>query len=183
MRARDPVVDEVIYARDPLHLRVFISSEMRSGELEKARRAAAAAISETGFHNPWWWERNGIAGQHCSEAMCLGNARTSDYLVLILGSTITDITRREYLAAREAGATLIIFGPKGCDRDAEAKAFFDEAAKDTTYGSYTSMADLKQRIIDALVFHTVRVNRESQLSKRQVSLNGVGADLTIGGAM
>ena len=176
------VRDEVIYARDPLHLRVFISSEMRTGELTKARRATAAAISETGFHNPWWWEKNGIAGQTCAEAICLGNARTSDYLILILGSQITDITRAEFLAAKESSATVIIFGPMGCDRGPEAKKFFDEEAREATYGEYSSMADLKQRIFDSLVAHAVRTKREGQLVKQQVSLEGVGTDLHVGGA-
>jgi hypothetical protein len=177
------VYDEVIYARDPLRLRVFISSEMRSGELAKARKAAAAAITETGFHNPWWWEKNGIAGQTCGEAMCLGNARTSDYLILILGTRITDITRREYLAAKEAAATVIIFGPKGCERDQDSKRFFDEEAREATYGEYSSMADLKQRILESLVAGAVRANRERQLHKRHVSLEGIGQDLRVGGAM
>ena len=177
------VYEEVIYARDPLRLRVFISSEMRSGELARARKAAAAAIAETGFHNPWWWEKNGIAGQTCGEAVCLGNARTSDYLILILGTRLTDITRREYFAAKDNAVTVIIFGPKNCNRDEEARKFFDEEAREATYGEFSSMADLKQRIFDSLVASAVRAKRERQLHKKQVSLDGVGQDLQVGGAM
>ena len=69
-------------------------------QLSKERVAVAAAISELGAHQPWWWERDGIAGEYCSEAMCLGHASTSEFLILILGSTLTEITRKEFFAAK-----------------------------------------------------------------------------------
>ena len=52
------------------------------------------------------------------------HARTSDYLILVLGETLTEVTRDEYLAAKQAAAAVIIFVPVDCERDEEAEAFF-----------------------------------------------------------
>jgi hypothetical protein len=169
--------DEVLYGRPQRHVKVFISSEMRSGELSNERAAVAAAISEMGAHRPWWWEKDGVAGEYCAEAMCLGHASTSEFLILILGSTLTDITRKEFLAAKDASATTIIFGPKGCVRDRRAKRFFKEQGDASTYGEYVSIADLKRRVQDSLYSAMVRAVREHQLSRREVSLQGIGLDL------
>jgi hypothetical protein len=172
--------EEVLFGRPQRHVKVFISSEMRSGELSRERAAVAAAISEMGAHQPWWWEKDGIAGEYCAEAMCLGHASTSEFLILILGTTLTDITRMEFLAARHASATTIIFGPKGCVRDRKAKKFFKEQSDVNTYGDYASIADLKRRVQDSLYAAMVRAVRENQLTRREVSLQGVGTDLQVG---
>jgi hypothetical protein len=174
--------DEVLFGRPQRHVKVFVSSEMRTGELSKERAAVAAAISEMGAHQPWWWENDGIAGEYCAEAMCLGHAGTSEFLILILGTTLTDITRKEFLAAKRASATTIIFGPKRCVRDRKAKKFFKEQGDVSTYGEYASIADLKRRVQDSLYSAMVRAVRENQLNRREISLQGVGTDLQVGGA-
>lgn len=167
--------DEVIFGRPPGHMRVFISSEMRSGELLEARKAIAEAVTETGLHQPWWWEEHGVAGEFCAEAMCLGNARTSEYLILILGSKLTDITRKEYLEAKKAGASVFVFMPKGAKRNRAAQKFFREevSTPNFAYGVYSSSADLRSRVLDSLKTHAVRAIREYQLGRR-ISLDGVG---------
>ena len=170
--------EEVIYGRPATHVRVFISSEMRSGELKDAREAVAEAVAETGFHQPWWWEQDGVAGEFCAEATCVGNAKTSEYLVLILGSRLTEITRKEYFATKDAGGTVIIFMPRGVKRNRAAQKFFREEVQTSkfAYGEYSSHADLRSRVLDSLKHHFARALREYQMV-RKVSLDGVGQNL------
>ena len=63
---------------------------------------AAAIVAIDGFRNaePWAWERNARAGAYCSVAICVGQARTCDLLVLILGSDLSEITEQEYRQRR-----------------------------------------------------------------------------------
>ena len=175
--------EEVIYGRPATHVRVFISSEMRSGELKSARKAVAEAVAETGFHQPWWWEKDGVAGEFCAEATCVGNAKTSEYLVLILGSRLTEITRKEYFATKDAGGTVIVFMPHGVKRNRVAQRFFRDEVKasNCAYGEYSSHADLRSRVLDSLKQHFARALREYQIV-RKVSLNGVGEKLEGGAA-
>lgn len=158
---------------------MFVSSEMRSGSLSDARLAVAEAIEESGFHDAWYWERDGHAGPFSSRPVCIGQAETSDYLILVLGETLTEVTRDEYFAAKGAAAAVIIFVPSDCKRDAEAEAFFQAEATAVVYGKYRSPADLKGRVLKALQAHAVRTLREHQLD-RQLLVSDVAAQLTAG---
>lgn len=101
--------------------------------------------------------------------MCIGQAETSDYLILLLGETLTEVTRDEYFAAKGAAAVVIIFVPSTCQRDAEAEAFFQAEATTVTYGTYRSPADLKSRVLKSLQAHAVRILRERQLDRQLVT--------------
>jgi len=142
---------------------------MRSGQLSDARLAVAEAIEESGFHEAWYWERDGHAGPFSSRPVCIGQAETSDYLILLLGETLTEVTRDEYFAAKGAAAVVIIFVPSTCQRDAEAEAFFQAEATTVTYGTYRSPADLKSRVLKSLQAHAVRILRERQLDRQLVT--------------
>ncbi len=162
--------DDLVFGR-PQSLKVFVSSEMRSGRLSEVRIAVAEAIEESGFHHAWYWERDGHAGPFSSRPVCIGNARTSDYLILVLGETLTEITRDEYYAAKGEAAAVIIFVPQDCERDEEAETFFQAEATTVTYGKYSSPADLKVRVLDALRTHAVRSLRERQLGRQSLLAN------------
>lgn len=162
--------DDIVFGR-PESLKVFVSSEMRSGRLGEARIAVAQAIEESGFHHAWYWERDGHAGPFSSRRTCIGHARTSDYLILVLGETLTEITRDEYYAAKEEAATVIIFVPQDCERDEEADAFLQAEAMTVTFGKYVSLADLQGRVLKALQAHAVRALRERQLDRQYLLSN------------
>ena len=96
---------------------------------------------------------------------------------LVLGETLTEVTRDEYFAAKGAAAVVIIFVPSACQRDAEAEAFFQAEATTVTYGKYRSPADLKSRVLKALQAHAVRTLRERQLD-RQLLITNPATQLT-----
>lgn len=75
---------------------------MRGGGLARERAVAIDAIDGAAIHRARAWERDAHAGPYCSEAVCLGHARMSDALVLLVAEDLTPITRREYLAAKAA---------------------------------------------------------------------------------
>lgn len=152
---------------------MFVSSEMRSGLLSEARVAVAEAIEESGFHDAWFWERDGHAGPFSSRPVCIGHAETSDYLILVLGETLTEITRDEYFAAKAAAAAVFIFVPSECARDANAEEFFQAEAASVIYGKYRSPADLKSRVLSSLQSHIVRILRERQSDRQLRFSDGV----------
>lgn len=160
------VRDELLFGR-PEKLKVFVSSEMRSKRLAAERVAAAAAAEELGVHFAWYWERDANAGPYSSENVCLGQARTSDCLVLILGEILTDITRREYFEARDAGAGCFIFAKVGCMRDDDAALFLSEQRnrENVTSKSFETVADLRTAVVRSLLMYTVQAQRRYQMAR------------------
>lgn len=156
--------DELLFGRPP-KLKVFISSEMRSKNLEDERLAAADAVEEGRFHFAWYWERDANAGPFSSEVVCLGQARTSDCLILILGETLTPITRSEYFQAQEAGASCFIFTKVRCTRDPEAEAFLVQERQHAIYKNFETAGDLRSAILDALLTHAVQAARRDQMAR------------------
>lgn len=171
--------EELIFGRPSMSAKVFVSSEMRSGELAAERLAAAEAIAETGFHHSWTWENDGYASEFCAKGLCIGNAETSDYLILILGRKLTPVTREEYFAAKVNLVPTIVFARTGCTRTRAAQKFVDEEASNSSYGEFGSSADLKRRIVESLKSHFARTLRERQYQRR-VSLGGVRGALDEG---
>lgn len=158
------VRDELLFGR-PTKLKVFISSEMRSKNLERERLAAADAVEEVGIHFAWYWERDANAGPFSSEVVCLGQARTSDCLILILGETLTSITRSEYLEAQGAGASCFIFTKVGCTRDSDSEEFLARERKHAIYKNFETAGDLRSAVIDALLTHAVQAARRDQMAR------------------
>jgi hypothetical protein len=91
---------EILYGRDAEALRVFISSRM-NGSLDDERAAVVEAISTFPTHRAWAWENDAPAGALHSENECIGYARSSDELVLLLATDLTPITEAEYQAAKK----------------------------------------------------------------------------------
>jgi hypothetical protein len=111
LKDADEVGAEVLYGRSAT-LRVFISSEMRTGRLRRERLAVASVVDKHPDAEPWLWERNARAGRYSSFEVCVGTARTSDILLLILADELTDVTEAEWRAAKDGGANCALFAKR-----------------------------------------------------------------------
>ncbi|MCW2961851.1 MAG: hypothetical protein JWM90_2238 [Thermoleophilia bacterium] len=141
-----------LYERHSTELKVFISSQMRGLVLDDERKRAVSTVSGlTGFR-PWSWEQDATAGPYCSEGMCIGNARASDALVLILSEELTPVTRKEYEAAIRNQVQCFIFLKHGCSLTEGARNFVEaQQRSDTTTEVFKSLDDLEARITRALL--------------------------------
>ncbi len=155
-----------LYSR-PLEPKIFISSEMRSKTLSEERVSAATAVESTGRARAWYWERDSLAGPYSSESVCLGQAKTSDGLILLVTDSITQIVRDEYLAAHNAGAPCFVFLKAIADRDAETVSFVtDVRNQGHVTVSFDNTEDLFKKIVNAINHHFTWTWREGLLSAR-----------------
>lgn len=170
--------DELLFGR-PERLKVFVSSEMRTKALEAERVAAAEAVEGSGFHFAWYWERDATAGPYCSEGVCLGHARTSDCLILLLGTDLTPITHKEYLEAKAAGAACFLFVHSGMQLSSHASDFLKKEAEHVIYKKFGSPQELRTVVTQALLQHAVQAARRDQMERRsfmgspQISSSGI----------
>lgn len=159
-------VDDILYER-PEKLKVFVSSQMRGNVLNSERQAAAKAIEKTGFAFAWLWENDACAGPYSSEAVCLGHARTSDGLVLILAKQLTPITQKEYETADVAGVPCYIFLKQGSRRDLKADRFIKNVrAKATTTVNFKGLSELETQVTRALFRYAADSIRERKLETK-----------------
>ncbi len=148
-------VDDILYER-PVKQKVFVSSQMHGGALVNERQAAAKAINDTGFAFAWLWENDACAGPYSSEEICLGHARTSDGLVLILAKRLTPITRKEYEEADNAGVPRYVFLKQGTIRSPQVNLFVKKIrAKATTTANFNNLSELETQIKAALYRYAV----------------------------
>jgi tetratricopeptide (TPR) repeat protein len=160
---------ELIFGR-PDRLKVFVSSKMAGGALNAERRASRDVIDGFPTMRAWLWERDAVAGTFYSEEECVGNAATSDALVLILEDELTPVTRKEYRAAKHAGSHRIILLRTGIERSAELRRFIErERRHDAVTASYANTSELATRLFQALRELGVRPVRERMLRLRQAS--------------
>lgn len=139
---------------------------MRGGTLDAERRAAIAAIDSMSIAAAWAWEKDAQPGAYCAEGLCVGHARTSDVLILILGSDLTPTTEKEYHAAAEAQAQRIILVKDGVRRRRAAKDFLEsERATVATTKNFQNLSELRSHIIEALKCHAVQSSRHAQLAR------------------
>lgn len=138
---------------------------MKGGPLKAEREMAVHAIESTSLAHAWCWERQARAGEFCAEGVCIGHARTSDGLVLILGDTLTPITRKEYLAAGDAHAARFILIQDGVDRDHDAREFIRRERSRAITKNFANLAELQKHIVDALNYHAVNSARQQQLAR------------------
>jgi len=135
--------------------------------LHAERQAAADAIESTGFHRAWYWERDAHAGPYSSERLCVGTAATSDGLVLILASKLTRVTLMEYQAAYERGAPCFIFIKQGVRRAPDVNDFITkERRRGAVTVPFSSLEELRSRIVSALRAHAVGAGRRHSLEVR-----------------
>lgn len=137
-------MDDILYER-PKKLKVFVSSQMRGKVLINERQATAKAINETGFAFAWLWENDACTGPYSSEAICLGHARTSEGLVLILAKHLTPVTQKEYEAADNTGVPRYVFLKQGTRHDPQA----------TTTGNFNNISELETQVKSALYRYAV----------------------------
>lgn len=140
---------EVSFGR-PESLKVFVSSVMRDGSLASERAATADVVDEFPGMEPWLWERNASAGPYSSVSVCLGQARTSDILVLIVGDDITDITEREWRAAQENGAACVLLRKASSSPSAKLAAFIEAERGHGIDAEFAEDEDLRRELSKAL---------------------------------
>ena len=144
----------------PSTFKIFISGKMRGGPLREERVAAAEAVESTQFAHAWYWERDANAGPYSSEGVCVGHARTSDGLILILGRTLTDITRAEFRAAHLAGAPCYIFTQSFANQDKAVRKFVKDNRDDAITAPFGNLSELRTQITGALIQFVVGAGRE-----------------------
>lgn len=159
------LADERVYGRGD-HLKVFISSEMRSGKLSKHRLAAVKAVEGLPRHHAWHWERDGSIGSYSALPECVRHAGTSDVLILILGSNLTPTTHSEYMEAVAQGAICCIFVLEGVRQHQEVKDFIKERREDSSYRKFRTEADLRTLVVKALLDALFRDMRRQSVGRR-----------------
>lgn len=158
-----PDAAELLYGRSD-YIRVFISSEMRSGTLAAERLAAAAVVDEHPDSEAWLWERSADAGRYSSLELCVNAAKTSDVLILILGDDLTDVTKAEWDAARSIGANCALLTKANSTRTPRAEAFIAAQRVDSVDVEFSTIEDLR-----AAVARTLRRNSTSAARQRQLA--------------
>ena len=158
-------VSDELYARPP-KLKIFVSSQMAGFVLDAERQAAVKAIESTGFAAPWSWEHDAHAGPYSAEGVCLGHARTSDGLVLIIATDLTPMTRREYQEAYRAGAPCYIFLKEGTIRSPGAAQFVEDERTRAVTTNFGNDSELRTLITRALWGFSNRAVREKILRSR-----------------
>jgi tetratricopeptide (TPR) repeat protein len=175
---------ELIFGRSS-QLKVFVSSKMAGGALKPERQAAVRKIESFPSMRAWHWERDAVAGTFYSEEECVGNAATSEVLVLILEDELTEITRKEYFAAKRAGAHRVVLHRTGVGRSTRLERFIDrERKRDAVTAGYGNVSELETRLFEALREVSVRPVRERMLrlreATRQVSRAYDDLDICVG---
>jgi tetratricopeptide (TPR) repeat protein len=158
---------ELIFGR-PDRLKVFISAKMASGALKDERVASAEVVERFEGMSAWYWERDATAGSYYSVEECIGEAQTSDALVLILEDDLTEVTRKEFQAARRGGANLIVLVRAGVMRSRTLTRFIDrERGRGAVTKPWSNIAELRTVLFDALREMTVRPVRERIVDRRR----------------
>jgi hypothetical protein len=161
------LADERVYGRGD-RLKVFISSEMRSGKLTEHRLAAVKAVEELPRHHAWHWERDGSIGSYSALPECVRHAGTSDVLILILGSDLTPTTHAEYEEAVAQGAVCCIFVLEGVRQKQEVKDFIKERQEDSSYRKFRTQSDLRTLVVKALLDAAFRDMRLQSVRRRSM---------------
>jgi len=176
-------LDNMLFAR-PEKLKVFISSQMRDNVLNAERQTAAKAIDRTGFAIAWLWENDACAGPYSAEAICLGHARTSDGLVLLLAEQLTPITQMEYEAASLAGVPCYIFLKQGAQHDRKVERFIKTVREKTAVtAKFQGLSELETQVTKAMFRYAVdsireriqdtKINRISPMQKALAKIRNI----------
>lgn len=181
-------ISDVLFERPPL-MKVFISSQMVTGVLDAERVAAAEAVESTSIATAWYWERDARAGPYSSEAVCIGHARSSDGLVLLLAEELRPMVRREYTAAFDQGAPCYILVKEVAAREADADEFVSqERDGPAVTRPFRSISELKTEVTGAIVEFAVQssrreiVRRRTAQARRRGPLSLLGRAIRRGGS-
>lgn len=165
--ARPPLPEEILYGRDPEYLRIFVSSKM-DGSVDAERIAARSVIRGLGSHRPWLWEDDAPVGALHSEHECVGYAKTSDGLVLIIGGPLSPIIYAEYESARKAGANRYVFIREDAQVPPDVAKFIRRQQKgEIVYRYFANTAELKTHLHKSLQISVVRSSRHALISRRE----------------
>jgi hypothetical protein len=128
---------------------------MKLGTLKDERRVVRDVINRFGtLFEPWDWEHNGPAGTRPPMDYCLNEVRQSYAFVLIVSSTLTNHTHREYKVAKVEGKHLFIFFKKGMQR---RKAFVFRKSLERKYSpswrEYQNTSELESLFYASLQNH------------------------------
>lgn len=138
---------------------VFISSKMADGALAAERKAAIAAVEEFRPARAWAWEKDAPAGSFYSEEECIERAHTSDALVLIVEDELTPVTQKEFEAAEQGTATVIVLARRGIKRNLKLERFISNARGRTITKEFSDLDELKAEVDLALWEWFVRGGR------------------------
>lgn len=153
-----------LLGRSP-QLRFFVSSRM-NGTLDRERKTVVQAIEEGGVARAWLWERDAAAGPYSSVEVCIRHAETSDGLFLILANELTDITRREYLAAKKAGAPTFILLRDGMNRPADMLQFITDERNEAVTVAFRNHKELRAKVRQAIDVYSASAWRANQQDRR-----------------
>lgn len=163
-------------------LRMFISSVMRDGELFPERQAVAAQLDDLEGVEPWMWERNGVAGTRDARDFCLYSAQSSDALIMVIGASLSPVTRDEFEIARAEGVPRFVFLKQGVERDADADSFVEMIRREHhVTADFESPQDLAEKIVSAIDHHHIESWRFRFLAeKRGVDFTGSAPEFAVG---
>jgi hypothetical protein len=165
----DALSREMMYGRGA-DLRIFISSKMNE-TLNAERLIAAKVIQSMIGHRPWLWETDAAAGAAKSDDECVDIASTSDGLVLLLAVELSDITEREYRAAKRNGAQRYVMIKTPPDAlDDRAKAFVEQERSTNVTRNFASDKELRSHLRISLQASMVKASRESVIARRKVEM-------------
>lgn len=161
----DNVREEILYGRDHDHLRIFISSRMNK-TLDAERKAAAEAVDRVSGHKAWWWEHDAPMGVLHSEKECIGFAKTSAALILLVAGELSAIVHSEYSAARDGGADRYILIRETDELPPEVDQFIKEQRAEVVTRSFRNVDELQTHIHQALTRSVVRAVAHRVLERR-----------------
>ncbi len=161
---------------------MFISSVMRDGELAAERQAVAARIDDLVGFEPWMWERNGVAGTRDARDFCLYSAQSSDALIMIIGSSLSRVTRDEFEVAHAEGVPRFVFLKQGVERDADTDSFVEMIRSEHHLtADFESPQDLAEKVVEAIGHHHIESWRFRFLAeKRGVDFTGPAPEFAVG---
>ncbi len=161
---------------------MFISSVMRDGEFAAERQAVAARLDDLDGFEPWMWERNGVAGTRDARNFCLYSAQSSDALIMIIGSSLSPVTRDEFEIARADGVPRFVFLKQGVERDADTDSFVEMIRREHhVTADFESPQDLAEKVVEAIGHHYIESWRLRFLAdKRGVDFTGPAPEFAVG---
>jgi len=159
------LTDETVFGRGG-HLKVFVSSQMRDDVLAAERRVAIRAIDSQAYYRAWAWERDAAAGPYSSEKVCVGHAASSDALVLLLADDLTNVTAKEYRAAKKASVPCFVLLKDGATRTEVAEKFVIRERKSAVTANFANLAEVRTQIREALRNHVLWLARRSIANAR-----------------
>lgn len=140
---------------------------MRDDALAAERKAAIEAVDDFALSKAWAWEKNAPAGPYYSVAECVGQAATADALVLILSEEITEVTRLEYEAARNAGAPIFAMVKADQKQTRQLSEFIELLRTRGVTVGFSTPGELASRITEALRSWALRAARSEQIRSRE----------------